>query len=58
MIVLELPMGRSSQFCRRFAARVWSDPDPDRWAPRKCNRALGNARQKKIRQENSPATEQ
>ena len=58
MIVLELPMGRSSQFCRRFVARFGLDAARNRWATRKCNRTLCKACQGTIRQECPRATAQ
>ena len=33
-------MGRSSQFCMRFASHSWTDVGHDHWATHKCDRAL------------------
>ena len=55
---LELPMVRSSQFCRRFASRFGLDAARDDWVARKCNRALCKACQGTIRQKCPRATAQ
>ena len=57
MIVLELPMWRSSQFCRGSVSHL-SDVARDRWTTRTCNRALCEASQRTLRQKYPRATPQ